>query len=102
MKSALLSITWQDGLKGLITAIGTAILTGVYQLIQSNGAFDWATLKPVVLAGAAAGIAYLLKNFFSNSAGVFGQSEAKAPDTIAKTMTIVADKAKDNTTDSNG
>lgn len=68
-KSKFLSLNAQDYLKGFLVAIGTALLTGLYDLLQTNAAFDWITLKPVVLASVAAGVAYLLKNLFTNSQG---------------------------------
>jgi hypothetical protein len=69
MKSKFLTLSAIDFIKGLIVAIGTALLTGLYDLLQKGAAFDWPTLKPVVLASVAAGISYLLKNLLTNSQG---------------------------------
>lgn len=75
MKSKFLTLSTGDILKGLLVAIITALLTGFYELIQAGGDFAWMDLKPVVLATIGAGIAYLLKNLFSNSEGRFAKSE---------------------------
>jgi hypothetical protein len=77
MKSKFLTLTARDFFKGLLIAAGTALLTGVYQLLQNGAAFDWPTLKPVVLATVAAIISYLLKNLFTNSQGQILTSEPK-------------------------
>lgn len=60
--------------KGLITAVLTTLLTGAYALIES-GSFTWVTFKPYVVASIGSGIAYILKNFLSNSEGKFLKKE---------------------------
>lgn len=68
MKSSdLFKLNEKDIIKGLIIAFITALLTGIYQVIQSDGVIDWATIKPVLLASVGATISYLLKNVFTNS-----------------------------------
>lgn len=67
MKSSFLNLNVKDLLKGFIVAIVTALLTGVYQVIQSGGMFNWETVKPVVLASIGAGLSYIIKNYLTNS-----------------------------------
>jgi putative flippase GtrA len=67
MKSTFLNLNLKDLVKGFIVAIVTALLTGIYQVIQSGGVFDWITIKPVVIASVGAGISYIIKNYLTNS-----------------------------------
>jgi len=68
MKSNFLNINWKDAVKGFVVAVVSAILTMVYEAIENGGlAWTWTYWQPIVLAGILAGIAYLLKNFFTNS-----------------------------------
>ncbi len=70
MNSNFFSLNWLDLGKGLLVAVIGSILTAVYQAIQAGQlTWTWAFFQPIVLTGVAAGIAYLIKNFFSNSAG---------------------------------
>lgn len=76
MKSGLFSIGTVDLLKGLIMAGIAAILTSLYQLIQT-GIFPTtlSELKPVLLAGVGAMLAYILKNFFTNNKNQFAKKD---------------------------
>jgi hypothetical protein len=69
MKSKFLSIDYRDILKGIFIAFMTAVLEGILKMFQTGAAFDWQTIKPVLIAGACAAISYLLKNYMSNSKG---------------------------------
>ena len=70
MNSKFLNLSLNDFWKGLIVAFATALLTGIYNGIESGTiAFTWVWLKPVVLSSIGAAIAYLLKNMFTNSNG---------------------------------
>lgn len=77
MGSKFLKLSAKDFIKGLIVAMITTLITGIYQVIQSGGSFDWVTLKPVVIAAIGAGLAYIVKNLFSNSQGQFLKLEKK-------------------------
>ena len=56
------AINWKDAVRGLIVAVGTAILTVIYTSVEAgNFNFDW---KMLVKVGAASGLAYIMKNFF--------------------------------------
>lgn len=79
MNSPFLKLNVQDFIKGLLLTLITALVTGLYELIQSGWqfVFDWATFKPIVLTAAAAGLSYLIKNFLTNSVGEPLASEPK-------------------------
>ena len=70
MNSNFLNLNKYDLLKGLLVAIITAVLTGVYNALQSGVAIDW---KIVLTTGVTAGIGYLLKNLLSNEDGKIGK-----------------------------
>jgi len=69
MRSAFLKLNLRDFLKGLILAFITAIMTGIYELLQTGAALDWVTLKPVLMVSIAAALSYLIKNLFTNTDG---------------------------------
>lgn len=77
MNSPFGKLNVRDLLKGFGVAIGSAIISGLYALGQADTPIDGATVKPVILAGISAGIAYLIKNFFSNTQGNFGKLDIK-------------------------
>jgi hypothetical protein len=71
MNSNFFALNWMDLLKGLLVAVIGAILTGIYEAITAGSlTWTWAFFQPIMLTGVAAGIAYLIKNFLSNSSGV--------------------------------
>ena len=76
MKSNFLNLSTKDLIKGLIVAFLSALLTGIYNGIDA-GTFDftWAFFKPIVLISLGSMIAYLLKNFLSNSDDKFLKKE---------------------------
>ena len=76
MKSEFGKINSKDIVKGLIVAVATAILTGALQLFQA-GPVEWtfSFWQPTIYGGITAGIAYLLKNVFTNSQDQIGKSE---------------------------
>ena len=78
MKSVLGSISWKDAGKALILIIITTIVTGIYQALQS-GTFDltWVFMKPIVISALGAALAYIIKNFLTNSQDQFLTSEKK-------------------------
>ena len=77
MKSPLFTLNWKDALKAVIVAVITALVTGVYQLIQTGSELNMETLKPVLLTSVSAGLAYIIKNFFTNSDDKLLTSEKK-------------------------
>ena len=68
MKSKLFKLSSTDLLRGLLIAFVTALLTGLLELFQAGPfLFVWATFQPIVYAAVAAAMAYLIKNFLTNS-----------------------------------
>jgi len=61
--SPLYSLNFKDLLKGLIVAVGSAVVTTIQTSLQSGSLnFNWKLIGTVALG---AGIAYLGKNFFT-------------------------------------
>jgi hypothetical protein len=69
MRSTFLNLNARDFFKGLVMVLVTALVTGLYELLQNGSPFDWPNLKVVLIASVGAGVAYILKNFFTNSQG---------------------------------
>ncbi len=67
MKSKLFTLNWRDLLNGLLIAFLTALLTGIINILGSGAVFDWIHFKPILIAGASAACAYLLKSLSTNS-----------------------------------
>jgi hypothetical protein len=69
--SELFKLNLNDFTKGLLIATITGALTVIYSAFNSAcgvGCIDWTA---VVNAGVGAGIAYLIKNYLSDSEGKF-------------------------------
>ena len=61
--SGLFKLDWQDTLKGLLVAVLGAIVTPVTESLQAGiFVFDW---KHILAGGITAGLAYIVKNFFT-------------------------------------
>jgi len=67
MKSKLFTLDWRDLINGLFVAFLTAILTGTIEILGNGAVFDWIHIKPVLIAGISAALAYLLKSLSTNS-----------------------------------
>ena len=77
-RSIYKALNVNDFLKGLLIAFLTALFTGLIQLFEAGPfVFDWPTFQPIVYAAVAAGISYILKNFFTNSTGDLLKRELK-------------------------
>jgi hypothetical protein len=76
--STFLGLNSQDLLKGFIVAVITSVLGTVYQWVSDTPPHfpTVEELKNVGLVALAAGISYLIKNLFSNSAGEPLKTEA--------------------------
>lgn len=72
MKSAkIMRVNLKDVLKGVLIAFFTVVLLGVYSIVQTGVLPDWTTLKPILISGFGAALAYIIKNFLSNSDNQF-------------------------------
>lgn len=69
MKSVFGSINVQDFFKGLIVAVLTAIVTFLYNTMES-GAIVF-NIKQLLVTSLSAALAYIIKNYLSNEEGVF-------------------------------
>lgn len=65
MKSTRWKLHLGDWLKGLLVTIGTTALTTLGQSL-AGGKINAASLKLAGIAGGAAGITYITKNFMTN------------------------------------
>ena len=64
MQSSFLRLGWRDAVKGFVVAAITVVLGGLYTSVEAGSLPSAAQLQTL---GLAAGIAYLLKNFLTNS-----------------------------------
>lgn len=73
--SNLFTLNFKDFLKGLIIAILAPVLLVIQQSLDSGQfIFNW---KQIVITSISAGLAYLIKNFISDSKGnVLGAADA--------------------------
>jgi uncharacterized membrane protein YeiH len=67
MKSPLFTLDLRDLINGLFIAFLTAILTGTIELLGKQTTFEWVDIKPILIAGISAALAYLLKSLSTNS-----------------------------------
>lgn len=65
MKSTFLTVDKKDAIKALILAIVVPVLNIVIETLNSGVlSFDW---KKIAIVGISAGLAYILKNWLTNS-----------------------------------
>lgn len=67
MQSTRFSLDLVDLGKGVLVAFGTAFLTAITQWLNVGSFPTGAQLKVAALAGAAAAVTYLIKNFFTDT-----------------------------------
>jgi hypothetical protein len=68
-----------DVVKGFVVAVLTSILSAVVGTL-TNGEFPTLEqFKGIAIVGLSAGVAYLLKNWLTNSQGTLGTAEKQAP-----------------------
>jgi uncharacterized membrane protein YeiH len=76
--SKFFNLNWADLGKGLLIAFLTALLGGILELLQAGTLpVTWVVFQPILEASLAAGVAYLLKNLFTNSGGEILKRELK-------------------------
>lgn len=74
--ATIFSLDWHDALKGFITAVLSSLITALYNgVIAGNFPDTWIEIKPILLVGLGAGLAYIIKNFFTNSEDDFMTKE---------------------------
>lgn len=68
MKSNFFNLNWSDFGKGFVVAVITALLTYLYEALQTGDftSIDW---KVVLSTTVLAGVSYLFKNLVTNSEG---------------------------------
>jgi hypothetical protein len=72
--NGLFVIGWKDLAKGLLTAVGAALIIAVAGIVMTSGfdafATDWLVVgKNMVNFGIVAGFGYLLKQLFTDNNG---------------------------------
>jgi hypothetical protein len=71
MKSSLFSLNWADLGKSLLIIVGTPIVASIGAQINAWAAggdfLTWVMVVGYVKVGVAAGVAYIVKQFFTNS-----------------------------------
>jgi len=77
MGSEFGKINWLDLGKGVLIAVLTVILTGIITTLKSGELPTLELLKTLAIPGLGAGLAYLLKNLFTNSQNELGKAETK-------------------------
>lgn len=76
MKTDLFSIGAKDLIKSVVMAVLSAVAAGLYNSINNNALPEnWQDWKTILLSGFGAGLAYLMKNFLTNSDGKFLKKE---------------------------
>ena len=69
MKSGFGKLNVQDFFRGLIIAVLTALVTFLYTTMESGElVFNW---KQIATTSLTAALAYIIKNYLSNSEGAF-------------------------------
>lgn len=72
--NGIFKLGWYDIVKGVAVAIGTAIITALYNLVILNG-FDFYTMNWILVGhsmtniGIIAGVGYLFTNLLSTNRG---------------------------------
>jgi hypothetical protein len=70
MNSKLFSWNWQDAIKGVLVAGISAVVLAAYQALTGGHEIVWSELGKVAIIAA---LAYLIKNFVTNSNGQIGK-----------------------------
>lgn len=73
MNSTYLSLNKKDFIKGLVVAILTAIVTVLYNTIET-GSLEF-NIKSIVISALSAALAYIMKNALTNSDDQFLKKE---------------------------
>jgi len=69
------TLNLKDLAKGLLVSVGSAVIGVITTSLQAGSlTFDWKQIGTIALAAA---LAYLGKNFFTNSTGEVAKTESK-------------------------
>jgi uncharacterized membrane protein (GlpM family) len=74
--SNFLSLNKRDVINGIIVAFLSAALAGTIAALEAGVLPSIDALKSDAVFGLKAAAAYLLKNLFSNNAGIFGSTDS--------------------------
>jgi hypothetical protein len=75
MNSTFFNLNGADFIKGLLMAVLSSVITVVYQTIEAGSlVFDWKAIGTIALTS---GLAYIMKNLFTNSTGKLFAKESK-------------------------
>jgi hypothetical protein len=75
MQSTFLNLNTTDFIKGLIITVLSSIITVIYQTVEAGSlVFDWKSIGTIALTS---GLAYIMKNLFTNSTGKLFAAESK-------------------------
>jgi hypothetical protein len=76
--SGILKLYWKDAVKALLMVILTAFITALYNAMQIGTIeFTWIFFKPIMFTSLSAGLAYIIKNWLTNSEDQFLKPEKK-------------------------
>lgn len=74
MKSVFASLNVQDFFKGMVVAVLSAVVTFLYNSMESGAVvLNW---KAIATTSLTAALAYIIKNYLTNSDGGFLKKEA--------------------------
>lgn len=74
--TGLFSLGMKDVIKGFLVTILTSVLSSVVAILNAGTIpTDLASWKPTLIAGISAGLAYIAKNFLTNSNDEFLKKE---------------------------
>lgn len=74
MNSTLFTLDNKDFIKGLLVAVLSAVITILYNTIETGSLnFDWKAIGTMALTSA---LGYILKNLLTNSTGQFLKKDA--------------------------
>jgi len=79
MSSNFLKLNTNDLVKGIVIAVLTALLVGLEQIMVPGSLPTLTQLKVVGISAVGAGLAYLVKNMFTNSQGQLLKGETSSP-----------------------
>lgn len=79
-KAKFLTLNWKDAAHGVIVAFLGSLMYGLYDVLNAGKLpTTWAEFKPIIVSAIVFTLGYIIKNFLSNSAGNFAQTESNAP-----------------------